>query len=60
MSPGLRFDGGASHGGEAAQQVALGSLRVRASELARTVRDEERLTSALIPVGSGLLVGVLS
>jgi predicted O-methyltransferase YrrM len=29
-------------------------------ELAKAVREEERLTPALLPVGSGLLVAVVS
>jgi predicted O-methyltransferase YrrM len=51
---------GALAGGRVAEPTARDAETVSMRELARTVRDEERLTSALIPVGSGLLVGTLS
>ena len=51
---------GALAGGRVAEPTARDAETVAMRELARTVRDEERLTSALIPVGTGLLVGVLS
>jgi predicted O-methyltransferase YrrM len=51
---------GALAGGRVAEPTARDAETVAMRELARTVRDEERLTSALIPVGSGLLVGVLA
>jgi predicted O-methyltransferase YrrM len=51
---------GALAGGRVAEPTARDAETVAMRELARTVRDEERLTSALIPVGTGLLVGILS
>jgi predicted O-methyltransferase YrrM len=51
---------GALAGGRVAEPTARDAETVAMRELARTVRDEERLTSALIPVGTGLLVGTLS
>ena len=51
---------GALAGGRVAEPTARDAETVAMRELARSVRDEERLTSALIPVGSGLLVGVLA
>jgi len=57
---GLVVFAGALAGGRVAEPTARDAETVAMRELARTVRDEERLTSALIPVGSGLLVGVLS
>jgi predicted O-methyltransferase YrrM len=57
---GLVVFAGALAGGRVAEPTARDAETVSMRELARTVRDEERLTSALIPVGSGLLVGVLS
>jgi predicted O-methyltransferase YrrM len=51
---------GALAGGRVAEPTARDAETVAMRELARTVRDEERLTSALIPVGTGLLVGVLA
>ena len=53
------FAGGLA-GGRVAEPTARDAETVAMRELARTVRDEERLTSALIPVGTGLLVGVLA
>jgi predicted O-methyltransferase YrrM len=57
---GLVVFAGALAGGRVAEPTARDAETVAMRELARTVRDEERLTSALVPVGSGLLVGVLS
>jgi predicted O-methyltransferase YrrM len=51
---------GALAGGRVAEPSARDAATVSMRELAKLVRDEERLTSALIPVGAGLLVGVLS
>jgi predicted O-methyltransferase YrrM len=51
---------GALAGGRVAEPTARDAETVAMRELARTVRDTERLTSALIPVGTGLLVGVLA
>ncbi|MBK5305861.1 MAG: O-methyltransferase [Frankiaceae bacterium] len=51
---------GALAGGRVAEPTARDAETVSMRELARTVRDDERLTSALIPVGTGLLVGVLA
>jgi predicted O-methyltransferase YrrM len=51
---------GALAGGRVAEPTARDAETVAMRELARTVRDEERLISALIPVGTGLLVGVLA
>jgi predicted O-methyltransferase YrrM len=51
---------GALAGGRVAEPTARDAETVAMRELARTVRDEERLTSALIPVGTGLLVGTIS
>jgi predicted O-methyltransferase YrrM len=56
---GLVVFAGALAGGRVAEPTARDAETVSMRELARAVRDEERLTSALIPVGSGLLVGVL-
>jgi predicted O-methyltransferase YrrM len=57
---GLVVFAGALAGGRVAEPTARDAETVAMRELARTVRDEERLTSALIPVGTGLLVGVLA
>ena len=57
---GLVIFAGALAGGRVAEPTARDAETVAMRELARTVRDEERLTSALIPVGTGLLVGTLS
>ena len=56
---GLVVFAGALAGGRVAEPTARDAETVALRELARTVRDEERLTTALIPVGTGLLVGVL-
>lgn len=51
---------GALAGGRVAEPTARDAETVAMRELAKLVRDEESLTSALIPVGTGLLVGVRS
>jgi predicted O-methyltransferase YrrM len=51
---------GALAGGRVAEPTARDAETVAMRELARSVRDEERLTSALIPVGTGLLVASLT
>jgi len=51
---------GALAGGRVPEPTARDAETVAMRELAKTVREEERLTSALIPVGTGLLVGVLA
>lgn len=56
---GLVVFAGALAGGRVAEPTARDAETVALRELAKLVRDEERLTSAIIPVGSGLLVGVL-
>ena len=57
---GLVVFAGALAGGRVAEPTARDAETVAMRELAKLVRDEERLTSALLPVGAGLLVGVLS
>jgi predicted O-methyltransferase YrrM len=51
---------GALAGGKVAEPTARDAETVAMRELAKLVRDQERLSSALIPVGSGLLVGALA
>jgi predicted O-methyltransferase YrrM len=51
---------GALAGGKVAESSARDSETVAMRELARLVREQERLRSAMIPVGSGLLAGALS
>jgi predicted O-methyltransferase YrrM len=51
---------GALGDGRVADPSARDSETVALRELAKRVRDEERLTPALLPVGAGLLAAVLS
>jgi predicted O-methyltransferase YrrM len=51
---------GALAGGKVAEPTARDSETVSMRELARLVRDEERLSAALIPVGAGLLAATLT
>ncbi|GAC1441700.1 MAG: O-methyltransferase [Mycobacteriales bacterium] len=55
---GLVVFAGALGGGRVAQTTARDSETVGLRELAKTVRDDERLTAAMIPVGTGLLAAV--
>ena len=57
---GLVVFAGALGDGRVADPSARDSETVALRELARRVREEERLTPALLPVGSGLLAAVLS
>jgi predicted O-methyltransferase YrrM len=57
---GLVVFAGALGGGKVAETTARDSETVALRELARTVRDDERLTSAMLPVGAGLLVATKS
>jgi predicted O-methyltransferase YrrM len=47
-------------GGKVAEPSARDTDTVGMRELARLVRDEERLTAAMIPVGAGLLAATLA
>jgi predicted O-methyltransferase YrrM len=51
---------GALANGKVAEPTARDSETVSMRELARLVRDEERLSAALIPVGPGLLAATLA
>lgn len=51
---------GALNGGRVADPTARDADTVALRELGRTVRENERLTPALLPVGPGLLAAVLS
>ena len=55
---GLVVFAGALGGGRVAESTARDSETVGLRELAKTVRDDDRLTAAMIPVGAGLLVAV--
>jgi predicted O-methyltransferase YrrM len=57
---GIVIFAGALAGGRVAEPHARDAETVAMRELARSVREEERLTAALLPVGTGLLIGVLS
>jgi len=57
---GLVVFAGALGDGRVADPSARDSETVALRELARRVREEERLTPALLPVGSGLLAAVMS
>jgi predicted O-methyltransferase YrrM len=57
---GLVVFAGALGGGKVADPTARDADTVGMRELARLVRDEERLTAAMIPVGAGLLGAVLA
>jgi predicted O-methyltransferase YrrM len=57
---GLVVFAGALGDGRVADPAARDPDTVALRELARTVREHDRLTPALLPVGSGLLVAVLS
>lgn len=50
---------GALSGGRVADPTARDSETVAMRELARLVREEERLTAAMLPVGAGLLAATL-
>ena len=52
---GLVVFAGALAGGRVAEPTARDAETVAMRELAKLVRDEERLTAAMIPVGAGLL-----
>lgn len=51
---------GALAGGRVAEPTARDGETVGMRELAKLVRDEERLSAALIPVGTGLLAATLT
>jgi predicted O-methyltransferase YrrM len=51
---------GALAGGKVAEPTARDGETVGMRELAKLVRDEERLSAALIPVGTGLLAATLT
>jgi predicted O-methyltransferase YrrM len=51
---------GALAGGRVADPAARDAEAVSLRELTRAVREEERLTPALLPVGPGLLAAVLT
>jgi predicted O-methyltransferase YrrM len=53
------FAGGLA-GGKVADPTARDTETVAMRELARLVREEERLTAAMIPVGTGLLAATLA
>jgi predicted O-methyltransferase YrrM len=57
---GLVVFGGALAGGKVAETTARDAETVAMRELAKLVRDEERLTAAMIPVGSGLLAATVA
>lgn len=57
---GLVVFAGALNNGRVAESTARDSETVARRELAKTVRDDERLTAAMIPVGAGLLVAALA
>ncbi|MCU1593651.1 MAG: O-methyltransferase [Frankiales bacterium] len=57
---GLVAFAGALGDGRVADPGARDSETVALRELATRIRDEDQLTSALLPIGSGLLVGVRS
>lgn len=57
---GLVVFAGALAGGRVADPSARDSETVALRELTKAVREEERLTPALLPVGTGLLAAVLA
>jgi predicted O-methyltransferase YrrM len=57
---GLVVFAGALAGGRVAESSARDAETVAMRELAKVVRDEERLTAAMIPVGAGLLAATVS
>jgi predicted O-methyltransferase YrrM len=57
---GLVVFAGALAGGRVAEPTARDTETVAMRELAKLVRDEERLTAAMVPVGAGLLAATLS
>jgi predicted O-methyltransferase YrrM len=57
---GLVVFAGATADGRVADPTARDAEAVAVRELAKAVREEERLTPALLPVGPGLLVAVVS
>jgi predicted O-methyltransferase YrrM len=57
---GLVVFAGALVGGKVAEPTARDAETVAMRELARLVRDEERLTAAMIPVGPGLLAAAVA
>jgi predicted O-methyltransferase YrrM len=57
---GLVVFAGALVGGRVAEPSARDAETVGMRELAKLVRDEERLTAAMVPVGAGLLAAALS
>ena len=57
---GLVVFAGALAGGRVADPAARDTEAVSLRELTKAVREEERLTPALLPVGPGLLAAVLS
>jgi predicted O-methyltransferase YrrM len=57
---GLVVFAGALAGGRVADPAARDAEAVSLRELTKAVREQERLTPALLPVGPGLLAGVLS
>lgn len=57
---GLLIFAGALAGGKVAESTARDAETVSMRELARLVREQERLTAAMIPVGAGLLAATLT
>lgn len=57
---GLVVFAGALGGGKVAEPTARDTDTVAMRELAKLVRDEERLTAAMLPVGAGLLAAALT
>jgi len=57
---GLVVFAGALAGGRVAEATARDSETVALRELAKAVRDDERLTAAMIPVGTGLLAATVT
>jgi predicted O-methyltransferase YrrM len=56
---GLVVFAGALGGGRVAEPTARDAETVAMRELAKAVRDDERLTAAMIPVGAGLLAATV-
>ena len=57
---GVMIFAGVLAGGRVADPSARDTTTVALRELARTVRDDERLTSTIMPLGAGLLVATLT
>lgn len=57
---GIVIFAGALAGGKVAEPTARDADTVAMRELARLVREQERLTPAMVPVGNGLLAATLS